>query len=94
MTAPRAAGALRQAPRRFSRGRIAFFRAVEHTLAFLGGRRFYRRRWLRRGRFRVRREIVRVPALPAALEGFTIAQLSDLHLGLAPTESCSRRSQR
>jgi predicted MPP superfamily phosphohydrolase len=37
---------------------------------------FIRRRWIR-----IRRVEVRVDGLPAALEGYTIAHLSDLHIG-------------
>ncbi|MEM9799716.1 MAG: metallophosphoesterase [Planctomycetota bacterium] len=69
------------APRRFSRARIAAFAAIERTAAALGGRGLYRRRYLRRDRLFVREEVVRVAGLPAALEGFSIAHLSDLHAG-------------
>ena len=54
---------------------------MELASRWLGGRRFYRRRWLSAGRFVVRREDVLVPDLPPELEGFTIAQLSDFHAG-------------
>jgi len=57
------------------------FRAVETVLAALGGRAFYRRRFLAHGRFRVRAERVVVPGLPRALDGWKIAQLSDIHAG-------------
>ncbi len=67
--------------RRHSRLRRAFFRAVEHTCATLGGRRLYRRRQLSASRLRQREERIAIPGLPRALEGFRIAHLSDLHAG-------------
>ena len=70
---------LRVAPRRHSAFRLWAFRALERVALTLGGRRFYRRWFLAPGRFEVRREDVRVPA--AELDGFRIAQLSDLHAG-------------
>ena len=73
--------ALRLPPRRFSRGRRAAVISVEAAFRALGGRRFYRRAFLAHGRFEVRRERVLVPGLGAGLEGFRIAQLSDLHAG-------------
>lgn len=72
---------LRCAPRRHSLARRAAFRAVERLAAACGGRRFYAWAHLRRGRFRVRREVVGVPGLAPSLEGFTLVQLSDLHAG-------------
>lgn len=72
---------LRQPHRRHSRARRAFFAAIAHGSAALGGRALYRRGWLAAGRFRVREEVVRVPGLPGGLDGFRIAQLSDLHAG-------------
>lgn len=72
---------VRVAPRRFSRARLAAFRAIERASALLGGRAFYRARHLAPGRFRVREERVRVPGLPRALDGLRVAQLSDLHGG-------------
>ena len=72
---------LRVAPRRHSDLRIWAVRSAMRTAAFLGGRALYRRRHLRAGRFAVRTELVRVPDLPAGLEGFEIVQLSDLHAG-------------
>ncbi|MDP6539802.1 MAG: metallophosphoesterase [Planctomycetota bacterium] len=68
-------------PRRYSKLRLAFFRAVEGACALAGGRRLYRARHLSPGRFLVRRERVRVFGLPAGLAGFRIAHLSDLHGG-------------
>ncbi len=72
---------MRLAPRRHSDLRIAAVRAVMRLAAACGGRRFYRRRYLARGRFRVREECVAVAGLPPSLAGFTLAQLSDLHAG-------------
>lgn len=72
---------LRVPPRRHSDLRIHSVRAVMRAAAALGGRRYYRRRWLARGRFRVRQEDVFVPGLPDALDGFSIAHVSDLHAG-------------
>ncbi len=73
--------ALRQEPRRYSESRQRWVRTAEAAARFLGGRRFYRWRHLRRGRFLVREEAVPVPSLPAGLEGFTCVHLSDLHAG-------------
>ncbi|MFN9786005.1 MAG: metallophosphoesterase [Planctomycetia bacterium] len=72
---------VRVAPRRFSRARLAAFRAVERACVLFGGRAFYRARHLAPGRFLLREERVRVAGLPPALEGFRVAQLSDLHGG-------------
>ena len=72
---------LRQEPRRFGAGRLAFFDRLQRVCAALGGRSFYRRTFLARGRFRVRHETVRAPGLAAELEGFRIVQLSDPHAG-------------
>ncbi len=72
---------IRQAPRRYPRLRIAVGRTAERVCAALGGRAFYRRRHLAPGRLLVREEVARVRDLPAALEGFSIVQLSDLHGG-------------
>lgn len=54
---------------------------MEGGARWLGGRRLYHRRSLAPGRLRVRRERLAVEGLPAALEGFRIAQLSDVHAG-------------
>lgn len=56
-------------------------RAIERIAVGLGGRALYRRRHLRRGGFRVRREELRVAGLPPQLEGLCCVQLSDLHAG-------------
>lgn len=61
--------------------RLALFGAAERAAAGLGGRRFYRRRYLAPGRLVVREERVPVPDLPAPLEGLTVAHWSDLHGG-------------
>lgn len=71
----------RVAPRRHSRARLAFFGALERGLALVGGRAFYRRAFLAPGRFRVRHEEIAIEELPAALEGLSVAQLSDFHGG-------------
>lgn len=78
---PSGAGSLRVPPRRHGRLRRALFSGVERSLAALGGRAFYRRRFLARGRFRVRHEEIAIRALPVGLEGFRLAQLSDFHGG-------------
>ena len=72
---------LRQAPRRFGIARRAAVKLVETSLRLLGGRGFYRRTYLGPGRFQVRRERVAVRGLRAGLQGFRVAQLSDLHAG-------------
>ena len=72
---------VRVVPRRFSRARLALFRTVERCSAALGGRAWYRAQYLRAGRFVVREERIVVPHLPPDLDGYTIAQLSDLHAG-------------
>lgn len=71
----------RSVPRRFSPFRLAFFRSVEEVCARLGGRAFYRWWHLRDGRFAMREETLAIRGLPADLDGFTIAQLSDFHGG-------------
>lgn len=72
---------VRVAPRRFSRARLALFRAVERASCLLGGRAWYRARHLSPGRFVLRHERVSVAGLPDGLVGLRIAQLSDLHGG-------------
>jgi uncharacterized protein len=72
---------LRIGPRRFSAGRLKFFKVIERILVALGGRSFYRRRFLQPGRFRVRQEELLRPDLPAELEGFCVVQFSDIHAG-------------
>ncbi len=49
--------------------------------AALGGRSFYERTFLGRDRFVQRDERLPIVDLPAALDGFTIAHLSDIHAG-------------
>lgn len=71
----------RVAPRRHSRLRLGTFRTIERCAAWCGGRALYKRLALSPGRFVVREERIVVPGLAPALEGFTIAQLSDLHGG-------------
>lgn len=71
----------RVAPRRHSWLRRAGFRTAECLARWAGGRAFYRANYLRQGRFVVREERLAAAWLPAALDGFRIAQLSDLHAG-------------
>ncbi len=73
--------ALRQIRRHQRLARRTLVRALSRTTSVLGGRAWYRRRWLASGAFEVREEVVRVPGLPPGLRGFAIAQLSDLHAG-------------
>lgn len=80
MTLARPAPAAPPRPRR-SPLWLALHGAAEALFSRAGGRALYRRRHLARGRFEERRERVRVPGLAPALEGFTIAHLSDLHAG-------------
>lgn len=80
-TAEAPAEAIRVAPRRFSDARIRLFRTVERLAVLAGGRRLYRRTSLAPGRFRVRREVLEAPGLPEGLDGYRVAQLSDLHAG-------------
>ncbi|MBM3976372.1 MAG: hypothetical protein FJ299_05210 [Planctomycetes bacterium] len=70
---------LRLEPRRFSRARLAFFRAIEQLAAALGGRAFYRA--LQLSPPRLREERVLLEGLAARLDGLSIVHLSDLHAG-------------
>ncbi|MCP3914259.1 MAG: hypothetical protein GY711_01750 [bacterium] len=70
---------LRLEPRRFRRSRILVFRCCEWVARLLQGRRLYRRRSL--DRIVVRSEEIVVEGLPDALDGFTVAHLSDIHAG-------------
>jgi predicted MPP superfamily phosphohydrolase len=72
---------LRQPPRRFRRAFTRLGRVTERVCAALGGRALYRARSLAQARIRVRTEVARVPGLDPALEGFTVAHVSDLHGG-------------
>ena len=72
---------LLQAPRRHSQLRLGFFRAARGCARALGGRRWYRWRYLHPERMVLRREILRVPNWPAELEGLRLLQLSDFHAG-------------
>ena len=74
--------AARVEPRRHGHLRRAISHTAEVSCALLGGRRFYRRRFLSRERLVVREEEVAVEVLPAGLEGLTVVQLSDLHGGV------------
>jgi predicted MPP superfamily phosphohydrolase len=56
-------------------------RAANRLACLCGGRRLYRRRHLRSGRFLVRRETVEVTGLAPQLDGLRCVQLSDLHAG-------------
>lgn len=69
------------APRRFSLPRRALFRSVEWICTVLGGRHFYRWRYLSDGRLRVRREMIDVARWPAGMQQITIAHLTDFHGG-------------
>lgn len=68
-------------PRRYSRARRALFHLLEQTAVKLGGRRFYRKRFLSRKGLRVRHERVVVPEWGAAVPRLRVVQLSDLHAG-------------
>jgi predicted MPP superfamily phosphohydrolase len=61
--------------------RLATFLAFERAARLCGGRAFYRATFLAEGRYRLREERVVVRGLAPALEGFRIAQISDLHAG-------------
>jgi len=74
-------GDVRQTPRRHGRIRLGAARLAECACAALGGRAYYRARYLAPGRLVVRSEIARVPGLPASLAGFSVVQISDLHGG-------------
>lgn len=67
-------------PRRFSRVRLVVFDTFERLAVLLGGRALHRRR-LEADRVEVRDEVIEVPGLPAELDGFRIAHLSDIHAG-------------
>lgn len=69
------------APRRFSRFRIAVFATIERICVLLGGRHFYRWRYLSPKRLGVRDIELPIPAGAAALDGLVIAHLSDIHAG-------------
>jgi predicted MPP superfamily phosphohydrolase len=71
----------RVAPRRHPPARRFLFALAERCARLLGGRAYYRRWRLGPGRFRVRHEVLEIAELPAVLEGFRIAHLSDLHAG-------------
>lgn len=68
-------------PRRFSKGRILFFRSVEWICRILGGRHCYRFFYLRSSRLGIREEVIHIKNLPRELDGFTIIQLTDFHGG-------------
>lgn len=68
-------------PRRYPKWKIWVSLAAEIACGWLGGRRIYRAMHLRRGRFLVREECIEVKGLASELDGFRIAQLSDLHAG-------------
>lgn len=82
MTGVAAAGRdVRVPPRRHSALRIGLCALLQRGLRALGGRFLYRRLHLAPGRFELRRETVRVAGLPASLDGYLVAQLSDVHAG-------------
>ncbi len=68
-------------PRRYSDARLKLFRLCEEAARRLGGRSFYRRRFLSRGRLRVRQEIIQVPRWSPETPRLRLVQLSDLHAG-------------
>ena len=70
----------RQPPRRHGRGRRALFGACQELARVLGGRAWYRRRYLAPGRFLVRHERIAVGA-DCPLVGQRWVQLSDIHAG-------------
>lgn len=72
---------VRIAPRRYRRSRIVFVRWLMRCAAALGGRALYRARHLGPRGLSEREEVLRVEGLPAALDGYTVVQLSDLHAG-------------
>ena len=69
------------APRRFSRFRLAVFATIERCCVWLGGRHFYRWRYLSPRRLGVREITLSLPERAAALDGLVIAHLSDIHAG-------------
>jgi len=69
---------IRQAPRRHSLARRTLVRSVELAFRALGGRAWYRTRFLGPGRLVERHETLRVAGFPRALR---VAQLSDFHAG-------------
>lgn len=71
----------RVAPRRFSRARIWFFHLVDRTCRLLGGRAWYRARYLAPGRLVARAVEVPLTGAPAWLDGYRLAVLSDFHGG-------------
>jgi predicted MPP superfamily phosphohydrolase len=71
----------RSAPRRFTRARIAAFRACERICTALGGRRLYRALYLAPGRLVARHEGVQIGPTAAPFDGYRIAVLSDFHAG-------------
>jgi predicted MPP superfamily phosphohydrolase len=71
----------RSAPRRFSRARLATFRALERVCTALGGRWLYRTFHLAPGRLVARREEVGIGRGAAPFDGYRIAALSDFHAG-------------
>lgn len=68
-------------PRRYSDARLKLFRLCEGTARRLGGRAFYRRRFLSRRRLRVRHETVVVSDWSPRTPRLRLVQLSDLHAG-------------
>lgn len=82
---------IRQPPRRHSNLRILVFKVAEVLARWAGGRRFYRRFFLAKGRFDLRREVLLVPGRclqsgasdpkGEQVRELTIIQLSDIHAG-------------
>jgi predicted MPP superfamily phosphohydrolase len=73
--------ALRQVRRHHRLARRTAVKLLSRAASALGGRAWYRRRWLASGGFELREECVPVPGLPPGLHGFRVVQLSDLHAG-------------
>jgi predicted MPP superfamily phosphohydrolase len=72
---------LRQPYRRHSLVRRAAVRVCENGCRAFGVAAIYRHRWLARERLSIRTETVARPDLPRGLDGFRVAQLSDIHGG-------------
>ena len=83
--------------RRHSLLRRTLFRTAEETARILGGRRFYRARYLARGKLVHRVVECPVVGLPSALDGLRVLHMSDPHGGsfigsgdLAPVAELTR----
>jgi predicted MPP superfamily phosphohydrolase len=72
---------LRQPFRRHTLARRAAVRVCEVGARAVGAAALYRRHFLARERLLVRRETLAIANLPRGLDGFRVAQLSDIHAG-------------